>query len=240
MLLSRYGAREIALCTVLLGLLGTAAWHVSVYAVAAYVLLWLACLAFFRDPRRAIPATPGALVAPADGHVTEISELEYHDLIGAPATRIGVFLSVFDVHVNRAPCGGRVVRTDYQPGEFLDARHAESGQRNESLTLVIEPDANLPGPIVVRQVAGLIARRIVCAAKPGDRLTRGQRYGMIKFGSRTELITPRGPKWRTCVTMGQTVRGGVTILVQYQAARTADENIHETHASSRYEEAAAR
>lgn len=238
--LSRYGAREIALCTVVFGLLGTAAWHVSVYAVAVCILLWLACLAFFRDPRRAIPSTPGALVAPADGHVTEITELEYHDLIGGPATRIGIFLSVFDVHVNRAPYAGRVVRTDYQPGEFLDARHPESGQRNESLTLVLEPDANLPGPIVVRQVAGLIARRIVCAVRPGDHLSRGQRYGMIKFGSRTELITPRGPKWRIGVTMGQPVRGGVTILVQYQAARTADENTHETHASGRFEEATAR
>ncbi|GMV95783.1 MAG: phosphatidylserine decarboxylase proenzyme [Phycisphaerae bacterium] len=215
------GLREMAVLTVVFGggaagLLVAAlsglswAWP----ATATCAILWLGGLAFFRDPERTTPSEPGSLVSAADGRVTEVSPLDHHEPIGGPALRIGVFLSVFDVHVNRSPCAGTVRSVTYKPGRFLDARHADSGAMNEANTIVIDPDPPHAGPVVVRQVAGLIARRIVCGVHPGDRVEAGQRIGLIKFGSRTEVIVPGPDAYEPAVQVGDRVFGATTVLAR--------------------------
>lgn len=193
-------------------------WALAVPLLAG----WIFALAFFRDPRRSVPEAPGLMVAPADGKVTEVSRLDRLEGLDGPALKISIFLSVFDVHINRAPCGGHVVRTEYRPGEFLDARHPESGSRNENNTIVIEPHDDLGGPVIVRQVAGLIARRIVCNVTPGDTLSRGQRIGMIKFGSRTDLVVPADCGLEPAVRINDHVKGGETILLRPAKRPAAD------------------
>lgn len=212
MRLAKEGIRELVIATLVLG---GAAWLVGWLfwpAVVVPVALWVFILAFFRDPRRAGTFEPGQYCAPADGKLTEVARLDHHDRIGGPAVRFGIFLSIFDVHANRSPCAGRVESIAYTPGSFLDARDRESGHRNEANTLVIHPVPPLVGPIVVRQVAGKLARRIVCHVRRGDNLRIGQRFGMIKFGSRTELILPAGENLDVPVVVGQKVRAGLTVL----------------------------
>lgn len=175
-------------------------------------------LAFFRDPERQAPGDEDDLVSPADGLVADILEVDDPDL-GVPATRIGVFLSVFDVHVNRSPCAGRVSAVSSREGGFLDARHPQAADENRAATIVLErPDGRR---LAVRQITGLIARRIICPAKVGDTLGRGQRYGMIRFGSRTELVVPRGQLGTLAVKVGDTVRGGQTLLARLVPAGQA-------------------
>lgn len=208
------GWREIALSTLVLG--GAAvllAWWFWPLA-GAPLIVWVWVLSFFRDPERAVPSEPGILVAPADGRVTDVAELDRDEDIGGAALRIGIFMSIFSVHINRSPCHGRVRSIRYRKGEFVNALRAESRHRNEANTVVLEGEDGAPDTVVVRQIAGLIARRIVCHAKVGDRLTRGQRFGMIKFGSRTELIIPRRQGDRVLVAKGQGVYAGRTILVR--------------------------
>lgn len=218
------GYREIAAATAALAAAaGALGWLVSPYLAIPCALIWIWVLAFFRDPDRSATVAPGDLCAPADGTVTEITELDGYDFIEGHALRIGIFLSLFNVHVNRSPCAGRVRSRSYRRGEFLDARHPESGRRNEAMTLVVDPDPPLPGPVVVRQVAGLVARRIVCHAHEGDQLLPGARFGMIKFGSRTELILPRRETTEVLVTVGDKVRGGLTILARQPAAEPTSE-----------------
>lgn len=176
--------------------------------------VWLFTIAFFRDPHRSIPHAPGLMVSPADGKVSEITHLDNYEGIDGPAIRIGIFLSVFDVHINRSPCVGRVTKTTYQPGEFLDARHPESGIRNEAMTITLQPEDNRQSPIIVRQIAGLIARRIICRVGEGDSVERGQRIGLIKFGSRTELIVSANSGLEPTVKVDDHVKGGATILMQ--------------------------
>ncbi|MCZ6697567.1 MAG: phosphatidylserine decarboxylase [Planctomycetota bacterium] len=228
MTIARDGIREIAISTATLGVGAAAATWAAVAgspwwwcAAVPLAVLWVFTVAFFRDPRRVIPTGPGLLVSAADGRVTEVTRLDEYDGIDGPALRIGIFLSIFNVHVNRAPCGGRVVRTHYQPGEFLDARHPESGVRNESMTVVLEPEAGMPGPLVVRQVAGFLARRIVCRLKANSRVKRGERFGLIKFGSRTELIVPDVEGLKPAVQVGDVVKGGSTVLVRFDAPQLA-------------------
>jgi len=215
------GRREMAIMTVVFGGMALAgyvaaamgyhwAWPLGI----VFTLAWVGGLAFFRDPERQTPVEPGILVAPADGRVTETSRLDHHDDVGGPATRIGIFLSIFDVHVNRSPCSGVIRAIRYRPGQFLDARDKRSGQLNEANTLVIEPDDRDEGPVVVRQVAGRIARRIVCNVKVGDRVEAGQRIGMIKFGSRTELIVPARSQYTPAVKVGDRARGAATVLAR--------------------------
>lgn len=182
--------------------------------------VWLWVLSFFRDPLRERSFAPGELCSPADGKVTEITELPHHDTIGGPALRVGIFLSIFNCHINRWPCAGTVRTVEYRKGEFLDARHVESGHRNESNTIVLDPDPPVPGPVVLRQVAGKVARRIICHAQPGMRLPIGARFGLIKFGSRTELIVPRGAGTQAAVRIGDKVAGGLTVLVRQSAPGT--------------------
>jgi phosphatidylserine decarboxylase len=178
--------------------------------VLVFAVLWIAGLAFFRDPERVPPSDSDVMVSPADGRVTEISHLAMHEDIGGPALKIGIFLSVLDVHINRSPCDGVVRDVRYQPGKFLDARHPECGRLNEANTIVLDTNE---GPVIVRQVAGLIARRIVCTLKVGDRVRLGERIGLIKFGSRTELIVP-DDRFEPTVKVGDFVAGACTIVMR--------------------------
>lgn len=155
--------------------------------------------------------------ARADGTVTEVTELEQYEPIGGPAIRIGIFMSLFNVHVNRAPCSGCVRLLSHRAGEFLDARHPESGRRNESNTLLIDPDKPMPGPVEVRQVAGILARRIICHATVNQHLPIGTRFGMIKFGSRAELIIPHLDDTEIKVKVGDKVRAGLTLMAKQGA-----------------------
>lgn len=178
-------------------------------------ILTAALLSFYRDPPRRVPQRPDAILAPADGRIMRI-EHEFKTPEGDSALRIVIFLSVLNVHVNRAPCAGKVVAIDYRRGKFLNAIYPESTDLNESNRVILNPDAPLPGPIHVRQITGLLAKRIVCMLKPGDSIASGERYGMIKLGSQTEVTLPRSPGWRVCVNVGDQVRGGLTVLAEFQ------------------------
>jgi phosphatidylserine decarboxylase len=187
--------------------------HAAFWAPLAVVLLgWLFVVWFFRDPERVIPDDPAALLSPADGTVTHVEEVDEPDFPGGRTLRISIFLSVFNVHVNRVPRISRVTRVRYFPGAFLDARKADSARRNEQLWLDLEePDGR---PLRVKQISGAIARRIVCWLRAGDTLEAGQRFGMIKFGSRTDVLLPAGDAVEVCVRVGDRVRGGSTVLLR--------------------------
>ena len=170
-------------------------------------MLTAAVSCFFRDPERVIPQTPGAVVSPADGRVHEI-EME------AGCRRISIFLSVTDVHVNRAPYAGKVTGVIYKPGRFVPAYRSEASRENESNRITIDGPHAVIG---VKQIAGILARRIVCRARPGDVLERGQRYGLIRFGSRTDLFLPADAD--VVAQIGDKVRGGETILAHLKVPR---------------------
>ena len=187
---------------------------ISVEAVLAIVLIWV--LAFFRDPRREVPVDSNLLLAPADGRITDIDTVEEKEFIGGRAIRIGIFLSIFDVHINRAPCSATVEKILYKRGQFKDARDPNAGRINESNDLhLIRTDAP-SDRLVVRQISGAIARRIVCIAEGGQKLSGGQKFGMIKFGSRTELYLPARQDAECLVQIGDKVRAGLTSLVRYK------------------------
>lgn len=186
-------------------------------AGAVLAVLGAACfgfvLNFFRDPERTLPQPADQLVSPADGTVTDVLELPAHDFVGAPCVRIGIFLSVFDVHVNRLPLHGVVCHREHRPGRFLDARDPAGSDLNEALDLGIEVSTpRRRCRVLVRQIAGAIARRIVCPMEVGGRCERGARYGMIKFGSRAEVYLPRDLVAQVLVAPGDKVKGGSTAL----------------------------
>lgn len=216
MVLTRYGIREWGAVTVAALLVATLlAWAGLWWWLFAPGVLWFAIAAFFRDPLFRSPATPDAndLVSPADGTISAIERLPSHEVTnGEPALVIRIFLSVLNVHLNRAPCAGRVISITHRPGKYLDARSPESAKVNESNLLVLETASG--APIGIRQISGAIARRIVCPVSIGDELTRAERYGMIKFGSTTELIVRDVEGTTPLVKPGDTVRGGVTILTR--------------------------
>jgi phosphatidylserine decarboxylase len=222
--LARAGLAEVVIFSLGLGLLTTLCilaaslvpgpWHYPLYVAGIVAgLLWGFVLSFFRDPERAIPADPAALVSPADGTVTHVGETDEPDFPGGRAFRISIFLSVFNVHVNRLPRSGRVVGLRYIPGEFLDARHADCAVRNEQLWIDLEEPAP-PRRLRVKQISGAIARRIVCWLKPGEEVRVGERLGMIKFGSRTEVLLPAGEALDVKVKVGDKVKGGATVLLR--------------------------
>jgi phosphatidylserine decarboxylase len=186
-------------------------------AIAA--AMWLFTLAFFRNPHRIPQGSAKSLIAPADGVVSDITEVDEPSYVGGRCVRIGIFLSVFDVHVNRSPVAGMIEQARYRPGRFLDARHPDVTHANEANVLGIAVDpAVTPGlRIVVSQLSGLIARRIICTHGVGDRLERGELFGMIKFGSRTELWFPLAVRHRLAVKVGDRVRGGETLLIEVEA-----------------------
>ncbi len=213
--LARVGLGEVVIFSLVLLAAGLLlAWYWWPLA-AVPLILWLFVLWFFRDPSRAIPSGPGELVAPADGRVFAVRELAHDDDLGRPAIAIDIFLSIFNVHINRSPEAGRVASIRYQPGKFLNALRPEAARENEALTVLIDCPEPL-GRIKVRQITGAIARRIVCWLRPGDDLSRGERFGMIKLGSRTELVVPRIPGMTVCVKEGDVVRGGVTVMARIE------------------------
>ena len=188
---------------------GPGSWLAMVPAVLLALVVY-----FFRDPERVIPQAVEAIVSPADGTIAEITELEHYDFLNGPAIRVGIFLSIFNVHVNRSPRAARVVDMHYKPGEFLNAMNPDSALRNEYMWIGLEETTAPHRRFAVRAISGLIARRIVCILKPGDTVQRGEKFGMIKLGSRTELILPRDGV-QVEVTMGQKVKAGNTILARY-------------------------
>jgi phosphatidylserine decarboxylase len=211
--LTRHGIREMAIGSVVLAavalLLAWIWWPLALLVLPVWA--WL--IAFFRDPERTVPDEPNAMVSPADGMVSDLTDIPQSDLLGGPAVRVGIFLSVFNVHVNRSPCTGKVISVKYQPGKFFNAlSHAKASEQNESNTLVLADAASGRPIAVVKQIVGAIARRIVCTAAEGDTLQRGQRIGMIKFGSRTELFIPKSLDPQIRVSVGQKVRGAIDVI----------------------------
>ena len=195
-------------------------------AVAAIVLvLFLAFAAFFRNPRRRLPSDEAMLVSPADGTIRDIEVVHDFELppFKGEALRIGIFLSVLNVHVNRTPAKLAVVNVNYRPGKYLDARNPMCGKENEAMT--ISGEATAAGtnfPMAIRQISGAIARRIVCPVQPGRELKRGEVYGMIKFGSRTELYLP-ADGFEVKVRIGDKVKGGQSVIaIMHPAAGKPD------------------
>ena len=171
------------------------------------VLFILCVVCFFRDPDRSAPSDPNAVVAAADGVVADITQTNEPEVLKAPAQRVGIFLSVLDVHTNRAPIDGKIIYSKLVPGQFLDARNPEATRLNESRTWAFQGSR---ATLVVRQIAGAIARRIVGWSKVGDTVSKGERFGMIRFGSRTEIYLPVNST--IMVKVGDRVQGGATVI----------------------------
>ena len=184
-------------------------WFFAAWLSLIFLLLIFYTFAFFRDPNRIAPADPNAIVAAADGKVTDIIEIEEAEVLKTKTRRIGIFLSIFDVHTNRAPIDGRVIYRQHRVGLCLDARRPECSEKNEAMTWAFQ---NSRATIVVRQITGAIARRIVGWAKVGDELRKGERFGMIRFGSRTEVYIPLNAT--VPVKVGDHVAGGLTIIAR--------------------------
>jgi phosphatidylserine decarboxylase len=188
-------------------------------------LFWILALAsaligieiawFFRDPDRTIPSGEGVVVSPADGKVVLIEEIEHDEFLDGPAVLIGVFLSIFNVHINRSPIQSRVIGLTYKPGKCLNALRPESAKENEQLAIRLEGETTPHRRMIVRQITGAIARRIVCWLKPGDQLNAGEQFGMIKLGSRTELLLPKEESLQICVKVGDKVKAGATVFARY-------------------------
>lgn len=168
------------------------------------------CALFFRDPRRVVPDGADVVVAPADGMVVGIEELESTEHYEGRCRRVSIFLSIFDVHVNRSPCHGTVLKTVYKPGAFKDARKPETTDCNESNAIWL---TTAKGGVTVRQIAGAVARRIVCVVREGDDLDKGEKFGMIKFGSRTELYLPL--EVEVCVRVRDKVKAGSSVIGRF-------------------------
>ena len=228
MTLTRYGIREwggggiIALLIISAGVAigmkcqSAIGWSIAVAAGFA----WLCLATFFRSPQRKIRADDSSIVSPADGVVTDIRILDGEEWgfpEGSEILRIGIFLSVLDVHLNRAPADMTVKAKRYKPGKYLDARHPDATCENESMLIVGEAEfGKMRLPIGVRQISGAIARRIVCCAEPGTELRKGRPYGMIKFGSRTELYLTRDECLTITVKVGEKVYAGTSVMAKIE------------------------
>jgi phosphatidylserine decarboxylase len=187
-------------------------WAVEV--VLFGLLIWT--LSFFRDPPRLCPPGSNILLAPADGRIMDIRVVQ-SEYIGDPALRIGIFLSIFDTHINRSPCNATVVGTTYRRGRYKNAMSPESSRVNESNDIALVRTDAPNDRLVVRQISGAIARRIVCDLRQGQQLAGGEKFGMIKFGSRTELYLPARHDVKCLVQTGDKVKAGLTALVRYES-----------------------
>jgi phosphatidylserine decarboxylase len=193
-----YYALALAVAAVLLGWLAGPVW-ILLPGLLALFFLW-----FFRDPERSIPDGAGIVVSPADGKVTDVSPVVVN---GAAHTRISIFLSVFDVHVNRSPIAGVIREVRYRKGKFLNAMNPASAEQNEQNAVTVEGDGHT---VVFKQIAGLLARRIVFNKGVGDRVQRGERVGLIKFGSRVDVLLDSSAALQ--IKVGDRVRGGASVL----------------------------
>lgn len=180
-----------------------------IFPVAFLIMLFM--LYFFRDPERVIPERRGVFVSPADGKVIKIDETREDRYLKKDVKMISIFMSPFDVHVNRSPCDGKVKTVVYSPGRFLSAFKHEASLQNENITMILKTEY---GDVIVRQVAGFLARRAVCRVKEGDRLRIGERFGIIKFSSRVDLFLPL--KAVIKVSLGEKVKGGETIIAEME------------------------
>jgi phosphatidylserine decarboxylase len=181
------------------------------WTIAALLLVCLAAfvLYFFRDPERTVPSDPGAIVSPADGRVVVVTDEEN---AGHPGKRISIFLAIWNVHVNRAPAAGTITRLEYRPGKFFAAMRERASLENEQNVIAL---ATASGELAFKQIAGLIARRVVCWKQPGETVARGERIGLVRFGSRVDLWVPRGVEIQ--VAVGDHVKGGSSVLARWTA-----------------------
>jgi phosphatidylserine decarboxylase len=196
------------------------------WTVPAVLLVCLAAFVFyfFRDPQRLIPIDPGTIVSPADGRVLVVTDEEN---AGQPGKRISIFLAIWNVHVNRAPESGTITKMDYRPGKFFAAMRERASLENEQNVITL---ATLSGQMIFKQIAGVIARRVVCWKKQGDTVSRGERIGLVRFGSRVDLWVPRGAEIR--VSVGDHVKGGSSIVAYWPvpAIQTPRANLKPTAA----------
>jgi phosphatidylserine decarboxylase len=202
--------------------LGGAA-YLAQWTIAAIVLVCLAIFvfSFFRDPERVIPAEPGAIVSPGDGRVVVVTDEED---AGRPGKRISIFLAVWNVHVNRAPAAGVITKMEYRPGKFLAAMRERASMENEQNVFTLSTDA---GEMVFKQIAGLIARRVVSWKKEGERVARGERIGLVRFGSRVDVWVPKDAE--ILVKLGENVKGGSSVLARWPArTRSVDGSDQQT------------
>ena len=182
-----------------------------VAAGAVLVALALFVFSFFRDPERVIPGEPGAVVSPADGRVVVVTEEEF---AGVSGKRISIFLAVWNVHVNRAPAAGTIAKVEYRPGKFYGAMRARASFENEQNIIHLSTET---GEMMFKQIAGWIARRVICWKKPGDQVARGERIGLVRFGSRVDVWLPREAE--IVVQPGQTVRGGSSVVARWMPGK---------------------
>ncbi len=218
---ARYGLAELLIaslgCIAALGVAAAGAvltGHVAWWSLGVpAAIVWGHAIWFFRDPTRVAPDDPRALLSPADGVVTHIDEVDAPGFDGGRAARISIYLSVWNVHLNRMPRRARMVSSRYFPGEFLNARHRECVQRNEQLWVdLVEPGGRR---FRIKQISGAIARRLVCWAKIGEEIAAGERFGLIKFGSRTDVLLPLGETHELAVAVGDRVAAGTTVLLRF-------------------------
>ena len=203
-----------------LAMLGAAYWP-SLYAfvaLAVFIVLWLLVLYFFRNPARTVVDAPGLVIGPCDGKVVAITRMREEQYLRADTIRISMFLSVLDVHVQRAPLAGKVSLIEHKPGAFLRAYEPAASDVNERISMVIEGEH---GRILLQQIAGILARRCVNFAQPGKNLRIGQRFGLIKFGSRVDLYLPPGA--HILVTEGDQVYGGLTPIARIAGTESQSE-----------------
>jgi len=191
---------------------GTPGWLIGLLSVTI-ALFWLEILWFFRNPARAIPTEAAAIVSPADGTIVELAEVNAEGFPGNRAFRVGIFLSVFNVHINRAPLAGVVTQLRFYPGKFLNALKTLSARVNEQLWIDMKHDET-GMPVRITQISGALAHRIVCDLKQGQHINKGEMFGMIKLGSRTELYLPTDARIELNVKVGDKVKGGSTILMR--------------------------
>lgn len=207
--------------------LGGASYLVHWYAAAAVLMLFaLFVFSFFRDPERVIPAEAGAVVSPGDGRVVVVTDEEN---AGRPGKRVSIFLAVWNVHVNRSPAEGTITKMEYQPGKFLAAMRERASVENEQNVFTLSTNA---GEMVFKQIAGLIARRVVSWKKAGDKVARGERVGLVRFGSRVDVWVPNDAE--ILVKLGDSVKGGSSILARWTgkpASNAAEERLSERAAN---------
>lgn len=205
----------LTLGLLLLSLRWDSLWMAGVAAL--FSVLSIGVTFFFRDPDRTAPTDPHALISPADGRIVAIVD-EPHPFVGPNAKRVSIFLSVFDVHINRVPAAGVIDSVIYRPGEFFAAWEDKASHKNEQTEISMR---TLSGqPLIVRQIAGFIARRIICRLASGQAVNRGDRFGLIRFGSRTDLIVPAEAV--VLVQIGDRVRGGETVLARLSQSNSSD------------------